>query len=91
MRIPRSSKKFDRDVKVAQKRGWPMQKLTEVLNCLIYEKPLPRKYKDHPLKGVWVRYRDIHIEPDWVLIYRIEGNTLYLARTGRHVDVFSNY
>ena len=43
---------------------------------------------DHPLSGEWNEYRDLHIEPDWLLIYRIDGDTLKLARTGTHDDIF---
>jgi mRNA interferase YafQ len=41
------------------------------------------------LKGEWKHYRDLHIEPDWILIYRVEGPELSLARTGTHSDVFN--
>jgi mRNA interferase YafQ len=52
---------------------------------LIQEQPLPQTYLDHPLKG----HRGAHIEPDWILVYRIEGNDLHLTRTGTHADIFS--
>ncbi|WP_205622672.1 type II toxin-antitoxin system YafQ family toxin, partial [Haliea salexigens] len=47
-----------------------------------------RTYLDHPLRGDWKGYRDAHIEPDWLLLYRIEGDELHLARTGTHADLF---
>ncbi|WP_348640742.1 type II toxin-antitoxin system YafQ family toxin [Mesorhizobium sp. B2-3-13] len=46
-------------------------------------------YKDHPLKGDWKGFRDAHIEPDWLLIYRVVGDELQLARTGSHSDLFN--
>jgi len=46
-------------------------------------------YLDHPLKGNWRGFRDAHIEPDWVLIYKIDGNIVRFERTGRHTDLFS--
>jgi mRNA interferase YafQ len=49
---------------------------------------LPASYKDHPLKGDWQGYRDAHIEPDWLLIYRVVRDDIYLARTGSHADLF---
>jgi mRNA interferase YafQ len=58
------------------------------LELLIAREELPAIYKDHPLKGDWKGYRDAHIEPDWLLIYRIAGNELHLARTGSHADLF---
>lgn len=89
MRNPIRSSQFKRDVKVAKKRGKDMDKLRGLLMLLIEEKTLPAEYLDHPLKGNWIGYRDSHLEPDWLLIYRISGDDLYLARTGGHADIFS--
>jgi mRNA interferase YafQ len=65
-----------------------MAKLRSLLLFLIAGKPLPSKYLDHPLKGDWKGYRDAHIEPDWLLIYRVTDNELRLTRTGTHGDIF---
>lgn len=51
--------------------------------------PSPERYRDHPLKGEWKGYRDAHIEPDWLLLYRIVGDELQLVRTGTHADIFN--
>lgn len=64
-----------------------MGKLTAVLDLLLSEQPLPAAYTDHPLKGDWKGFRDLHIEPDWLLLYRVEGTELQLARTGSHADL----
>lgn len=88
MLVPVESSAFARDVKRMRKRNKDMPKLRTVLALLIEQKSLPRQYLDHPLKGDWKGYRDLHIEPDWVLIYRVAGNELRLARTGTHADVF---
>ncbi len=88
MLVPIQSSAFTRDVKRMHKRNKDMSKLRTVLALLIEQKPLPRLYLDHPLKRNWKGYRDLHIEPDWVLIYRVAGNELRLARTGTHADVF---
>ena len=90
MRNPIRSSQFKRDVKAAEKRGKNMNKLRALLVLLIEEKPLPAEYLDHPLKGNWTGYRDSHLEPDWLLIYRISGEDLYLVRTGSHADIFSS-
>ena len=66
-----------------------MRKLRSVLELLIAGEELPAGYKDHPLKGDWKGYRDAHIEPDWLLIYRVAGDELHLARTGSHADLFN--
>lgn len=89
MRSPIRSSQFKHDVKVSKKRGKDMDKLRKLLILLIEGKPLPSEYLDHSLKGDWVGYRDSHLEPDWLLIYRISGEDLYLARTGSHTDIFS--
>ena len=79
---------FKRDVKLNQWRGKDMTKLRDLMLLLIEDKPLPREYKDHPLKGNWRHHRDSHIEPDWLLIYKKDGNDLYFVRTGTHADIF---
>lgn len=65
-----------------------MSKLKTLINLLIEGEPLPASYLDHPLKGDWKDFRDAHIEPDWLLIYKISGNAVRFERTGRHVDLF---
>lgn len=65
-----------------------MIKLRELLSLLVTGQELPQRYQDPSLKGVWKGYRDAHIEPDWLLIYRIVGDELQLVRTGTHADLF---
>jgi len=88
MRQPDYSGQFKRDVKLAQKRGKDMDKLKTLLGLLIDGSPLPASYLDHPLKGDWASFRDAHIEPDWLLIYKIMGEVVRFERTGRHTDLF---
>lgn len=88
MLTPVWAARFRRDVKRAEKRGKDMVKLKDALILLIEQQPLPPSYADHPLKGDWKGYRDIHLEPDWLLLYRVEGSELHLARTGSHSDLF---
>ena len=77
MRSPVRSGQFRRDVKRAEKRGKDISKLRELILLLLAEDDLPERYRDHSLKGNWTGYRDAHIEPDWLLIYRIAGNELH--------------
>src|SRR5258708_4384017 len=77
MRVPEYSTQFQRDVKRAQKRGKDLAKLKELLAILIADQPPSPRYKDHAIKNNWSRYRDAHIEPDWLLIYRIEQNIVH--------------
>ena len=79
---------FKRDVKRPEKRGKDMTKLRDLILLLAGETPLPVRYKDHPLSGEWKHHRDCHIEPDWLLLYKIDDNDLYLVRTGSHADLF---
>jgi mRNA interferase YafQ len=88
MLIPRLDNQFKRDVRKAGKRGKDMGKLRALLNLLLDEQPLPAHYHNHRLKGDWASYWDAHIEPDWLLIYRVKGDELQLARTGTHADIF---
>ena len=65
-----------------------MAKLKRLVTLLCEGAPLPARYRDHALKGEWRAFRDAHIEPDWLLLYRVEGDELQLARTGTHADLF---
>jgi mRNA interferase YafQ len=82
------SAQFKRDVKLAQKRGKDLTKLRELILLLVEEKSLPLRYKDHSLSGEWNHHRDCHLEPDWLLLYKIIKNDLFLVRTGTHSDLF---
>ena len=88
MRNPISGTQFQRDVKLDQKRGKDMGKLREIILLLVEGSPLPARCKDHPLGGDWKHFRDCHIEPDWPLIYKVDGEDLHLVRTGTHSDLF---
>lgn len=79
---------FRRDVKLAERRGKQMSKLRELVLLLMEGGSLPPRYKDHQLSGEWKSHRDCHIEPDWLLLYKIDGDDLYLVRTGSHSDLF---
>ena len=88
MRQPDYSGQFKRDVKQSQKRGKDMGKLKSLLGLLIEGEPLPTIYLDHPLKGSWREFREAHIEPDWLLIYKVEADVITFERTGTHSDIF---
>jgi len=81
---------FKRAYKLAQKRGRKMELLKEVVTKLALGEPLPERNCDHSLTGNWVGHRECHIQPDWLLIYRIEEDVLVLtlAHTGTHSDLF---
>lgn len=81
--------KFKKDYKKVSKQGKKLEKLNKIIeNYLVLEKPLPVKFKDHSLSNNWQGYRECHIEPDWLLIYKIDDNGLQLVRTGSHSELF---
>jgi len=86
------SGQFKRDYKLALKRGCDPKKLEEVITLLSSEQPLPAVYRDHALTNSrnYKGMRECHIEPDWLLVYRIVRQTLILQliRTGTHSDLF---
>lgn len=81
---------FKKDYKLAMRRGRKMNLLKEVITLLAMGETLPETYKDHALTGNWSEHRECHIQPDWLLIYRIEDDVLVLtlSRTGSHSDLF---
>ena len=89
MLTPVRSTQFKRDARKAQKQGKDLTKLRGLLASLILQEPLSARYLDHPLRGIWKGYREAHIEPDGLLIYRIEGHELHLVRIGSHSDLFT--
>lgn len=87
MRLSQTNQ-FKKDIKRAQKRGKDLAKLKALIDVLLAGKPLPAKNRDHPLGGDWAGHRDCHIEPDWLLIYRVLDDEIRLERTGTHSDLF---
>ena len=81
---------FKKDYQLTLKRGYNPQKLMEVISMLQREIMLPPEYRDHKLQGQYSGYRECHIAPDWLLIYRVKQEvlTLVLSRTGSHSDLF---
>ena len=88
MRKPAYTTQFERDLRLQQKRGKDLSKLKEVLAALINEEKLAERYWDHPLRGNFKNRRECHIEPDWLLIYKLDGDDIIFERTGRHSDLF---
>lgn len=81
---------FKKDYKLAIKRGLRIELLEDIVTALAKGEPLPEKNRDHALSGFWIGHRECHIQPDWLLIYRIEEDVLVLTltRTGTHSDLF---
>ena len=82
--------KFLKDLKLAQRRGLNMDELREVTDMLQEGKPLPIQYKDHSLTGNYKGFRECHVNPDWLLIYKKKEAIMVISlyRTGTHSDLF---
>ena len=82
--------RFRRDLKYIERRGYDLRLLIAIIQTLALGQPLAEKHKDHALSGVWSKYRECHITPDWLLIYKVEHDILVLTltRTGTHSDLF---
>jgi mRNA interferase YafQ len=83
-------KSFKQDYKRIKKQGADISLLEKVIGILQREEPLPAEYLDHQLKGNYTGFRELHIKPDWLLIYKINGKELLLIlqRTGSHSELF---
>ena len=79
-----------KDLKRAEKRGYNMKEIAEIIFKLANDEPLEERYHDHSLEGNWEGHRELHIRPDWLLIYQKKDNLLILelSRTGTHSDLF---
>lgn len=85
---PRFTGAFKKDRRRAGRRGKDLDKLDTILYRLVNEEPLEPRFRDHKLSGEWEDFRECHTEPDWLLIYRIEGDEITFVRTGTHSDLF---
>lgn len=81
---------FRKDYKSMRKRGYNMKLLNDTIAMLAEGEALPQSNKDHALKGKYSGYRECHIAPDWLLVYKYDKAQLILAltRTGSHSDMF---
>jgi mRNA interferase YafQ len=81
--------RFRKDLKKIKKSGrYEIDDLLSVVEALAKDEPLDAKHFDHALSGEWNDFRECHIKPDWLLIYKLETNKIILVRTGSHNDLF---
>ena len=85
---PSFTNQFKKDIKKVKKQGKHTDKIKLIMSDLIDEKRLDEKYRDHKLTGDFKDRRECHIEPDWLLIYRIEKDQIIFERTGSHSELF---
>lgn len=86
--VPVFSSKFKRDLDRVEKQGKDSEKLKVIIAVLMESGQLPNINRDHALTGDWKNHRECHIAPDWLLIYKLSEDSLYLARTGSHSELF---
>jgi mRNA interferase YafQ len=79
---------FEKDLKRVKKQGKDLDKLENVVSLLQSGQPLPIRCRSHPLRGNWAGHWDCHVEPDWLLLYRVTETQLILVRTGSHAELF---
>ena len=84
-----TTKQYRKDRNCCKKRGYDMSLLDEVIEELLMQNPLAAKYRDHSLTGNFTGFRECHILPDWLLIYKVDKGKLILtaSRTGTHSDL----
>lgn len=78
----RQSTQFRRDIKRLLRQGADLPRLETVIATLVDQQPLEERYRDHALIGNWKGHRECHIQPDWLLVYRVTSEELQLVRTG---------
>ena len=88
MLAPSYTKQYQKDLALALKRGKDAAKLKKVMAQIIDEQPLPAYQRDQVLVGRFAGRRECHIEPDWLLIYKVEAGAVIFERTGTHADLF---
>lgn len=90
MLTPGRTTAFAKDLARACRRGCDLFQFIEVTLLLLNEMPLPRHYRDHALGGKWVNHRELHIAPDWLLVYMINKaeNSCIFVRMGTHSELF---
>ena len=79
---------FEQDLRRVRRQGKDLDKLEAVVDLLQAGMPLPSRCRVHPLRGEWAGHWDCHVEPDWLLLYKLPPEKLILVRTGSHSDLF---
>ena len=90
MYTPIFQKRFEKDVKLMQKRNANIETLKNIISKLLAGEPLEDKHRPHKLSGNYAGLWECHVKPDWLLIYRIDDDLkeITFARTGTHSDLF---
>ena len=84
----RTTTAFAKDLRRLERQRKDLDKLEELVDLLQARKPLPPRCRPHPLRGNWSGHWDCHVQPDWLLLYRVTETHLILVRTGNHAELF---
>jgi len=85
---PSYTNQFQKDLKLMIRRGRPVAKFKEAASRLISQEPLDARYRNHKLTGNFKNRWECHLEPDWLLVYKLFGDEIIFERTGTHSDLF---
>ena len=88
MRRPFLTTAFKKDLKRQKKRGKAREKLENAMDAICLDGDAPQELSPHNLIGNYAKYRECHLEPDWLLIYAVEKQVVIFHRTGSHSDLF---
>ena len=88
MYTPVYTHQFEKDLKRARRRGKDLGKLKTIARTLLAGEPVGPIHRDHRLVGNYVGRRECHLEPDWLLVYKVEDDRLIFERIGTHADLF---
>ena len=86
-----TTKRFEKDLKRGEKRGKNLDKFWSVVQRLLSNQPLDPRHRQHRLAGDWSPCWECHIEPDWLLVWDQQDDTLILVRTGTHTERYSRF
>ena len=77
-----------RELRRARRHGKDLSKVDAIVRKLLTGEPLDDQQRVHQLVGNWHPLWECHIEPDWLLVWDDDGDTVTLMRTGTHSDIF---
>lgn len=83
----KTTKQFEKDYKKVLKSGCDVQRLKQVMNWIVHKQVLPQELRDHKLIGNYQGRRECHLAGDWLLIYKLEEDTVIFERTGSHSEL----
>lgn len=85
-----TSNLYESGLLLMAKRGLPMQQMHAMICLLLNRETIPKKYRDHKLNDSkkWKDCRELHVQPDWLLIYRLSNDAVTLIATGTHADLY---